>query len=298
MAEPTQDVSAVVNEPLRLPRFLAAYQRKLPELEKLDKDELASVNLEIPSVLTSVLGSISEIRKLREPAAKALPGFDLKLFDEIEERALAMGYAHSRHAAASLPVLPVQELSDRVVKMRDMLATDCAALAKRGLVDGQRLSALKGPLGYKNQGFDLLVLVAMMREGWARIQGKSAVSAAELDEAETLADQLLTAVGEREQLPAASAATLEIRQRAYTLFIRAYDELRRVAEFLRWHEGDADEYVPSLYAGKKRRGSEVATEGQETSPTAVTPASAKAEQPKSHGNVPVGMPNSDPFTVS
>jgi hypothetical protein len=59
------------------------------------------------------------------------------------------------------------------------------------------LKDLKGPLGYKNQAFDLLTLLTMGREAWPRIQGKTAVTSAELDEAETLADQLLTAVGER-----------------------------------------------------------------------------------------------------
>ena len=81
---------------------------------------------------------------------------------------------------------------------------------------------------------------------WPRIQGKTAVTAADLDEAETLADQLLTAVGERAQLPTTTAPTAEIRNAAYTLFARAYNELRRASVYLRWNEGDADTFVPPL----------------------------------------------------
>jgi hypothetical protein len=299
MAESTQDVSAVVNEPLRVPRFQAAYQRMLPQIEKLDKNDLLIVNLDIPAVVTTVLGAISEIRKMREACAKELAGFDLTLFDEIEPMALAMGYAHSRQLAASLPQLPVQDLSDRVVEMREVLASDCAALSRRGLLDGQRLKELKGPIGYKNQGFDLLTLVAMMREAWQRIQGKTAVSSAELDQAETLADQLLTAVGEREQLPAVTAATAETRQRAYTLFLRGYDQLRRAAEYLRWHDGDADEYVPSLYnTGRRKRGSEVIAAQPQVPVAPQPPGVAKPEPAKATSNVAPGMPGSDPFTVS
>lgn len=57
--------------------------------------------------------------------------------------------------------------------------------------------------------------------------------------------------------PGAMSAN-ERRQRAFTLFARAYDECRRAATYLRWQEGDADELVPSLYSGRNasRRGPE------------------------------------------
>lgn len=297
MTEPTQGVSSTVVEALRVPRFQAAYQRMLPEIEKLDKSKLLTMNLDIPAVVTTVLGSISEIRKMRDECAKSLPGFNLALFDDIEPMALAMGYSHSRQKAAKLPAMPVQELSERVVDRREVLASDCSALARRGLVDGQRLKELKGPQGYKNQGFDLLTLVALMRENWSVIQNKTAVTASELDEAETLADQLLTAVGEREQLPAAPAESAEIRQRAYSLFMRSYDELRRAAEYLRWHDGDADAHVPSLYNTGRRKRSEVLEDEPPQAPATPAAAPAKAEPAKSSGAAS-GMPGSDPFTVS
>jgi hypothetical protein len=249
--------------------------------------------------VATVLGAISEIKKMREECARNFPQMDLTLFDRIEAMALAMGYAHSRHKAASLPTLPLQELSERVVEVREIFALDWSALARRGIVDGQRLQELKGTAGYKNQAFDLLTLVAMMREGWPRIQGKTAVTASELDEAESLADQLLTAVGEREQLPVATAATADVRQASYTLFLRSYDELRRAAEYLRWHEGDADARVPSVYGGRKRRGSELKPATPESQPAAPVDAPAQpAPLPKNGGGAPVGMPGSDPFAAS
>jgi hypothetical protein len=107
---------------------------------------------------------------------------DVALFDDIETQALAMGYAHSRFLAASMPVLPLQELSNRVVEKRDLFAADCTALAARQLIDAQRLKELKGTVGYKNQAFDLLTLIALMRENWQKIQGKAAVTLEELDQ--------------------------------------------------------------------------------------------------------------------
>jgi hypothetical protein len=216
--------------------------------------------------------------------------------DKVEPLVLAMGYTHSLHAAASVPLLSVNELSARAVAVRQVLAMDCAALAQRGLVDGGRLKELKGPVGYKNQAFDLLTLVALMRDRWRRIKGKSAVSLAELDEAESIADRLLTAVGEREQLPLVRAAAADIRQRAFTLFLRAYNELRRAAEYLRWHTGDVDALVPSLYAGKKRRDPTQLAKS-EVVRVQVIPEVAK-EVPTNGASVPMGMPGGDPFTVA
>jgi hypothetical protein len=69
-----------------------------------------------------------------------------------------------------------------VVEKRDLFAADCTALAARQLIDAQRLKELKGTVGYKNQAFDLLTLIALMRENWQKIQGKAAVTLEELDQ--------------------------------------------------------------------------------------------------------------------
>ena len=53
--------------------------------------------------------------------------------------------------------------------------------------------------------------------------------------------------------PAATAAAALDRQRAFTLFARRYDELRRVVTYLRWHQGDADRIAPSLYRRRHKR---------------------------------------------
>jgi hypothetical protein len=299
MSETTQDLTTVVTEPLPTQRFQRSYESKLPDILKIPRDEYFQVNVDIPAIVTMTLGASSGIEKLREPCKAALPGFDHTLFDSIEPLALAMGYAHSRHLAASRPVLPVQQLSERVIEMRETLIMDWGPYARRGWMDGERLKNLKGPLGYKNQAFDLLTLVAMGREAWPRIQGKTAITAADLAEAELLADQLLTAVGERDQLPAASAPSADIRRGAYTLFSRAYDQLRRAAEYLRWDEGDAETFVPLLSGGRKRRGSEVTEVNQaaaEPTPLAQTAhTTAKPEPMKNGSNVAAGMPGNDPF---
>ena len=45
----------------------------------------------------------------------------------------------------------------------------------------------------------------------------------------------------------------EDRARAFTLLVRAYDDCRQAASYLRWREGDVDDFAPSLRP-KPRRG--------------------------------------------
>ena len=67
-------------------------------------------------------------------------------------------------------------------------------------------------------------------------------------------------------------------RRTFTLLYWAYDHVRKCVGFVRWHEGDADQIAPSLYAGRTRSSSEV--------PAApVAPATP----------VRPGMPGADPF---
>ncbi|HEX4334524.1 MAG TPA: hypothetical protein VH062_01350 [Polyangiaceae bacterium] len=52
------------------------------------------------------------------------------------------------------------------------------------------------------------------------------------------------------------AASSDLRTRAFTLFVNAYDQVRRAVSYLRWDDDDAGTVAPSLYVrrgnGKKK----------------------------------------------
>jgi hypothetical protein len=284
-----------------VPRFREAYQKLLEEMRAIPSDELTIVNLDIPTAVTTVLGALPQIGALRAKITATMPEFDIAQFDKLEAYTMAVGYANSMYLAASQPSESIEKLADEGVTMRDLLVAEATTLAQRRLVDGQRLKELKGANGYRNLAVDLLTLAAMVREVWPTLGGKTTLHLGELDQAETLADRLLTAVGQREQGPAVVAASAENRQRAFKLFTSAYDNVRRVATFLRWHQDDVDEIAPSLYVKGRRKSSD-------TIPPAPPELTAKAPMPPSaeqaHSAIPsginkpavgVGLPNSEPF---
>jgi hypothetical protein len=138
-----------------------------------------------------------------------------------------------------------------------------------------------------------------------KISGKTPLHLDELDRAETLAGRILTAVGEREQGPAIAAASAQTRQRAFTLFVKAYDQVRRAVQYLRWDEDDIDRIVPSLYAVARTASRRKNAETDVKATTALPPKAMDGEgQPTAPGPsgkpgtpspVGVGMPDSEPF---
>jgi len=279
------------------PRFRQSFERVQPEMKALAEHELLNINLDVPSAVATVLGAIGEIRALRE-AAGSLPGLDLARIDKLEDYALALGYAHAVYRAAAGPDDEVARLAEEALELRDTLYMDASALARRRLLDEGRVGKLRSAAGYKNIAFDVLGLVALMREQWNILQGKTAVQPADLEAAERLADRLITAVGLREQGPVTLAVAVAARQRAFTLFMSSYDQARRAVQYLRWNENDADTIAPSLYAkrGGGRRPAEPSGDEPTAPGTVVTPGSPASATPTSATPTSAGLPGASPFS--
>jgi hypothetical protein len=71
-------------------------------------------------------------------------------------------------------------------------------------------------------------------------------------------------------------AAADLRNRAFTLFTRGYDQMRRAVAFLRWDEGDADKVVPSLYAKHRRSKKKTDTTRTRERPGKVLPVDVPA----------------------
>jgi hypothetical protein len=289
------------------PRFREAYQNLIDEIRKVPDTDLTPITIDIPTAIASVLGTLPAIRRVRPQIVTDIPTFDITRFDKLESYTLALGHAHTLYLTASAPAESIDELVTAATQKRELLLSDATALSQRGLLNGQRLAELKGPVGYRNLAFDLFMLAAVLRENLAAITGKTALQPSELDEAETLADRLITAVGVREQAPIVLADTTDIRLRAFALFLGTYDHARRAVSYLRWTHSDLDEIAPSLYSGRGNGNTRRKAEPTPPPAPASAPTSADPSAPKSASNTPtpangheahdanVGFPDSQPF---
>jgi hypothetical protein len=301
MAETT--VNVVPTEAAVIPRHRAAYAQLIDEIRKVPDSELVLINVDIPTAVTAALGALPEIRALRPRIVAEMSQYDIERFDKVESYALAAWQANTEYAIASAPIESLDALSAEGAQLRRKLFADATAMAERGFIDGHKLKELDGPVGYQNLAVDLSKLAGLLRKSQLLLSGKTPVTLAELDRAEILADRISTAVGLREQGPAAIASTADIRKRAFSLFVSAYDHARRAVHYLRWKEDDADKIAPSLYSGRttvKQKAETPANPTPPVAPATAVPASlvAKAPSVPVPAEPPIGHPNSNPFTTS
>lgn len=246
--------------------FQIAYNATAADRAAVPQGDLLAVNLNVQLVTTTILGALPRLWSLRDEVIAKIPSFDIAQFDKLEVYAKALAYAQTVYLAASTPAETLPALASRAIEIRQQLLTDATALARRGLLDQKRLDDLKGDTGYLSVASDLGVLVRMLREGWTAIVSKSAIQPSELDEAEQVFERITLAYAERTRQSEATIAAAEDRQRAYTLCLNAYDQARRATTYLRWEQGDADKFTPSLWAGRGGRGNTEAPKNEGEAP--------------------------------
>lgn len=265
--EPLQPARCGPAHPQALIHYQQAYEQVMAASQGLDAKQLVQVNIDVPSAVTRANGILATVWAMRDQI-KALPGFDISQVDQLQAYTFAMAHAHARFLAASAPPEALLELNAKGTALRDLLYLDSLVLSKRNLISGDRLADFKANSGYKNIAFDLLGLVALLRGSWDKISSKTGLQLSELDQAELLGMQLIDAVAAHEQAPSFVAAVRSQRARNFTLFTRAYDQVRRAVTYLHWDEGNVDDVIPSLYAGRGGRGKNSAAPTVNPTPSA------------------------------
>jgi hypothetical protein len=202
---------------------------------------------------------------LRSQLRERLNDFDVTNLDKLETYALALTQAHSVCCGVEDKSPELQRLSGEAQALRERLLGDLLVLVKRGFVSSATLKGLRGPNGHRNIASDILVIANVLRSAWTGIAGKTAVTEDELLHAEALGDAMLAIVGKRNQFTALGIQSSEERQRAYTLFMRAYNEVRSAITYLRRNCGDADSIAPSVYRRRNPRRKQVAEQAREDS---------------------------------
>jgi hypothetical protein len=288
--------------PANRPRLRSALDKVRRELDALNREDLVPINFDPIAAVVTARGAYPNIAKYRG-LILTLQGFQSEHFEQFETYVQAAYCAQTLLQAASAPPEQLQELIAEATELRESLLSDATALAKRGLISAVTLDTLKGNTSYKTVASDLMTLTHLFRGVWAKIVGKTCVTEEELDRAEVLSDEVIYDLGQREQVPSKIADVSLERQKAYTLFLTAYNQLRRAITYIRWNEGDADEIAPSLFGGRKRKvGSKEDSSPDATAPiTQVSSTSTIAHQlaavpTEKTEPIAVGLPGANPFT--
>lgn len=228
-----------------------AFQNTQSQRAALDPSELAPINVDIPRAVSTALGTLGALRELRPAILEHLPKHRLDALDRLGELGLAAWFAHLRALPRAGAPSTAQLLVDEATPLRQHLLVAAEALAHVGLVESAKVAEIRSGAGHVDLAGDLVALAALFSDHWDEVCGKTAVRREDIERAATLGPELLVAAGERESTQATSTAEAQDqRARAFTLFLRAYDECRRAVSYLRWREGDANAITPSLFANR------------------------------------------------
>jgi hypothetical protein len=284
-----------------LPSVLqAAFDKTAADRAALKDEEIIQLNVDVPTAYQIVFGSLPEIRALRADIVNELVKFDVTLLTKVEDYACALLQAHRAFQTADAPTPGLAQLNDQAFALRDRFQSVAQMLAKLGVISASRLSEIKMITGYRNIAVDLANLTEIFRDAWPSIANKTPITMKEVADAENVAKQLLDAVALRDQSRPVLTRATDDRLRAFTLFARAYDEIRSAVIYVRRHKDDADKIAPSIYTGHggraKQKNEQPATPAAPAAPAPVSPTDAT--QPVATVPQGLGNPNESPFVQS
>jgi hypothetical protein len=202
--------------------------------------------------VATVLGVVPKLRAQLPALRAAVVQFDFELVSSLEEWALVL---NKLHAAALIPEerspISAAEIAE-ARQLRRLLHSDGLGLVKRGLLSQSDLESIGQSSGFVNLARDLNQLHRLFTANAHSLSGRCAVSEPELSRALELANRLTKLIAQRAHPTPHKGAELE--RRAYTKLLAAYREARSGILFLRRHEGDGDDIIPSLFIGRGGRG--------------------------------------------
>ena len=239
--------------------------------EMLSLTSWRTVNVDIPTALSTAFGVRPRMQAHREEIVTQLPKFNIARFDTIQSRGEALLYTNATHLSAAETPDEFQQLVKQVTDGRDALRAVVSGLQLYGILHPDTLKQCARGISHRGIATEAQTLAVTMSVNWARVQSNCPSNLAEILELEGRAVEMLHRIGMREQVETESSQDVDLRSRAFTLFMDAYDDARRAIQFIRWYEGDADEIAPSLYPGakghKKAARSDAAKNSNSTTPT-------------------------------
>ena len=225
-----------------LPKTLRA------KLAAIAPEQLRTVNAELVEHAAIILATLPTLRTLRPQFERMLPEFDLAAFDALEDLCHAGEAVQVAWQAYGREEDEVPALIAEAEPMRAELLSECAPLARRGAISRDQFEALSLGNGHRDTALFLLTAVKMVERAWEQIGGRTGITPELLERAEAQGTKILAALVKREERDVTLAQRALERQQMFTLLVASYAEARRAVEYVRFHEGDADTFAPSLYA--------------------------------------------------
>lgn len=230
----------------------ALFEAHLPELLALQPSEVRRVNLDVRRLVTLVLGVLPKLAGLLPQLAR-LPDFRTDWAQSLEAYAWVLWHADVLALPLGANLEREAELVRQASVHRNRLLRISAAQYTSSEVAPQLLASKPGPPGTIELVRDLILLAAAIQARADETGNASAALGNALEHARELAAALQALHHSRCAKRREEKQRRNLRARALTLLLRAYDEVRMGIGYLRRNHGDAERFAPSPYAKRKKR---------------------------------------------
>jgi hypothetical protein len=239
------------------------------ELVTVDASQFAPMNTDVVVAASTVLGHIQRILEHRD-AIVDLKGFEARNVDNLSDYAKAtwITYVGNQPASSSKEEANV---AAEVARLRAKFLVWATAHGADGVFDSAAIAKIRDGSGYRDAAGDLVALVLLFREHEEEVKDKTGITAEDLARGAQLGAAAFAMLSRRENPLAPAQADDALRaRRAWTLLDRAYGQVRRALDYLRYEQGDADLIAPNLR--RNRSASKAAPADEPATDTVVAPA--------------------------
>lgn len=227
------------------------------EIAAVRDDQLVPLCVDIAVAHEIALAAADRIDELM-PELETLPKFDIVRARKLRMYAAACQHAHvlatTEQADRRLPRLLVEG-----ARLREDLLATAELLVRFGEVSAERVAAIRSGVGHVEMANGIEQLGVLFAAIWDRVASRVPVTADMVERAQVLALEIHALLGAKKVRPITRSLARAMRQRAFTLLVKVYEECRSGVEYIRRHEGDAASFTPSLFVKQKRRRTTSAT---------------------------------------
>lgn len=257
------------------------------EIDAMRDNDVVVARVDVAASALTAIGSMPEIDAHR---AQILSVFGASAGDTLDRLVPIARAVLAAHAAYIMERdRDLEPMAAELMEVRSRLFIAASALIQRKHLHKKALDGLNGGQSYQGRVVDTMALAGLFRVLLPTLREHTKVDEDQIAQAERLADQFGAAYSLRDQAQAGSSKGARDRARAFTIFFRAYERIRQMLTYLRWHDGDVEEIAPSLFTRGPRK--------QDAEDDVGTPTPG-TDNPPNRNPVPPGMPGADPFTTT
>lgn len=216
------------------------------QVRALPLAECIQINADIPTAYTTITATSANIAPLAPMIEAGAAVWDVPLIMNLGRYNSAMMRSHTQFLIASEPAASIMPIVEKATLARNRLQTDVRTAIDYGFIPREAL-VLGAPQAHHQLATDLVVLSTLIVKYWSNIEGKTPLTLESASAAKALADELFAALAKQKEHGDRLADATIHRRAAFTLCMRALAETRRAVATIRYHEGDTDALMPSIY---------------------------------------------------